>query len=70
MAKTAAQRLERHRFSYEGACTLLAAHLIDDHGVPELATSPWCTGVSQGDWSALDALHVKAHQEASESEGS
>lgn len=53
--------LERHRFSFEGATSLLARHLIDEHGAAPLSVSPWCTGLSQGDWVALDDLHQEAH---------
>lgn len=59
-------KLERHRFSFEGATSLLAAHLIDDHGASPLSVSPWCTGVSQGDWVALDDLHKAAHETENE----
>lgn len=55
-------RLERHRFTFEGATSLLARHLIDDHGVKPLDVSPMCTGVSQGDWVALDNIHKAAHE--------
>lgn len=57
--------LERHRFSFEGATSLLARHLIDDHGAAPLSVSPWCTGLSQGDWAALDNLHQRAHESES-----
>lgn len=63
MTPSAAERveLERHRFSFEGATALLAAHLLDDHGANLLAVAPWRNGLSQGDWVALDSLHLQAH---------
>lgn len=63
MTPSAAERaeLERHRFSFEGATALLAAHLLDDHGANLLAVAPWRNGLSRGDWVALDSLHLQAH---------
>lgn len=58
--------LERHRFSYEGSTTLLARHLIEDHGVPESALAQWSGGLTQGDWIALDNVHHSAHTEMRE----
>lgn len=54
--------LEQHRFTFEGATGLLAAHLIDEHGVPAKDVARWHTGMTQGHWVALDDLHKQAHE--------
>lgn len=54
--------LEQHRFTFEGATGLLAAHLIDEHGVPAKDVARWHNGMTQGHWVALDDLHKQAHE--------
>lgn len=55
------RELEEHRFSFEGATSMMARHLIDDHGVPATTISRWANGLDQGSWIALDDLHKEAH---------
>lgn len=55
------RELEEHRFSFEGATSLMARHLVDDHGVPATTISRWANGLDQGSWVALDDLHKEAH---------
>lgn len=55
------RELEEHRFSFEGATSMMARHLVDDHGVPATTISRWANGLDQGSWVALDDLHKEAH---------
>lgn len=53
---------EEHRFSFEGSTSLLATHLVEEHGLSESSVADYRGGLTQGHWSALDDLHIKAHE--------
>ena len=51
---------DAHDGSFEGSCSLYAAHLVKDHGYSETDVEPFKWGMGQSEWSALDSLHRKA----------
>lgn len=53
--------VEAHRFSFEGAASLLARHLVDDHRLPRDAVRRWENGLTQGEWALLDSMHRITH---------
>lgn len=61
-----ARQLQAHRFSYEGATSALARHLVDTHALAEETVQDYDGGLTQGHWIALDDLHVAAHAEPQE----
>lgn len=58
--------VEAHRFSFEGSTSLLARHLIHDHGVPPGQVVQWSGGLTKGDWTAFDDMHRVKHSERGE----
>lgn len=66
VAELARRGLEEHRFSFEGAISQLATHLVVEHAVSTSLVQPHAHSLTEGGWTALDDLHRSAHARESE----